>query len=489
VELIDKLYQIRNSVQFLYPELVIASAIIICILISLRRNANSNIPISLTILVSVVSTFLIATDATPPAKLFSDMLQKETFSSYLKLLVDISAILTCIISYHKNFLRTSPGEFCAALLTTTLGCHFLLMSTNLLSLFLSLETVSISSYILAGFASTKKSSEGSLKYFIFGSIASAIMLYGFSILYGMAGTLDIFSENFIANLLQGNSSLVFVAGVMALCGFLFKISAAPMHPWAPDVYESAPIPVVAFFSVAPKLAGMGILAKFIIAIHATGQSFADWQTIISIVAIITLTIGNFAALAQQNAMRMMAYSSIAQSGFMLVGIAAFIPQGLHFMLFYASIYMLMNFAVFTYLHAADEQGVSAITSFTGAGKSNFFAHILLLVALIALTGLPPTAGFSAKLFIFSALWESYQLTGKQILLWLLIFGLLNTVVSLFYYLKIPYFAFLKESKVAEKQNFKQSTNLLGLILVLLILVMFFAPGLLMGWINKVNFVF
>jgi NADH-quinone oxidoreductase subunit N len=362
------------------------------------------------------------------------------------------------------------------------------MSTHFLMVLLSLEKISLSSYVLAGYSFTKASSEGSLKYFLFGSVAAAVMLYGFSILYGLTGSLDFSSQQFVEQLIEKNSPLTLIAGLMVLAGFLYKISAAPMHPWAPDVYEAAPVPVIAFLSVAPKLAGLGVLLKFVLAMSLYGQSAYDWQMIVCAIAMLTITIGNFSALWQQNPKRMMAYSSIAQSGFLLIGIVAFLPQGIHFMLFYASIYLLMNFAVFIFLDFFEKKGITSIAQYNGAGKTFAWPSILLLIGLIALTGLPPTAGFTGKLFIFSALWQSYELTGKPLLMWLLIFGLLNTVVSLFYYMRIPYFAFLKSSEPAKTQNIITFENLLGLILVLLLLMLFFLPGLLMGWINKINFV-
>ncbi|MEX1239645.1 MAG: proton-conducting transporter membrane subunit, partial [Cyclobacteriaceae bacterium] len=279
-----------------------------------------------------------------------------------------------------------------------------------------------------------------------------------------------------------------IAGLMGLAGFLFKMAAAPMHAWAPDVYQAAPMPVIAFLSVGPKLAAIGILTKFVLAVHLFGQGEFDWQVIIAAIAILTITIGNFSALWQKNPKRMMAYSSIAQSGFLLVGLAAFLPQGLHFMLFYAAIYLLMNFSVFVYLSWFEKQGIATTDSFAGKGKGFIWASIGLTVGLIALTGIPPTSGFTAKLFIFSSLWESYEETRKSLLIWLLIFGLLNTVVSLFYYLRIPYAAFIKAGEPAVLQKKALLENLLGLILVVLLVTIFFMPGLLMSLINRITFV-
>lgn len=184
----------------------------------------------------------------------------------------------------------------------------------------------------------------------------------------------------------------------------------------------------------------------------------------------------------------MAYSSIAQSGFLLVGIAAFLPTGVNFMLFYASIFVLVNYLVFLYLQYFESQGINSLELFAGTGRQFAVPTVLLLIGLIALTGLPPTAGFTAKLFVFSSTWEAYQLSGKPVLLWLLVFGLINTVIALFYYLKIPFYAFVRKGSNGSKGTTQTFENVVGFGLVLLILLFFFRPDLLMRWINKINFV-
>lgn len=496
------LYDIQQSIELLKPELVLTAGMITVLISGLFKPAKHALPLTIACLTFLSTAILIMFESKESISFFGAMLHKTSFSDYLKIILNFSAFCTCVMARKRSQVRLYLSEFSALLIAIVWGGHFLLMSSNLLLLFLSMELVSISSYVLAGFAFNRQGSEGSLKFFLFGSVASAIMLYGFSILYGLTGTLNFTTENFVSGLLASDGSILLVAGAMSLTGLLFKISAAPMHAWAPDVYEAAPIPVIAFLSVVPKLAGLGILVKFLLMINVYGQSVNDWQIIISIVSMLTITVGNFAALSQKNPKRMMGYSSIAQSGFLLIGVAAFLPQGLHFMLFYSTVYAMMNFVVFIYLAYFEERGISMIAGFSGVGKQMAFPSILLLIGLIALTGLPPTSGFTGKLFLFSSLWQSYELSGKTILLWLMIFGLLNTVISLFYYLKIPYYAFMKGGSSSEsqypppngqsfskKENFITIENLLGIILVSLILALFFAPGLLMGWINKVNFVF
>lgn len=489
----EKLEVIQRSLPFFFPELILSAAIIFMLVLGMIfRGANhSSLFHFFSLLIFTVSFLLFVLNwemYQNPVKLFGDMLRSDGFSTYLKILIDTSGFLTVVMTWRNHLEKKHLSEYYALIFGVVLGAHLLVMSVNFIMVFLSLEMISIPSYILAGFLFTKKGAEGSLKYFLYGSVASAIMLYGFSILYGMAGTLDFSSAEFAHRLAERNTPLMFTSGIMVLAGFFYKMAAVPMHPWAPDIYEASPTPVVAFFSVVPKLAGLGILAKFLVAITIFGHLY-DWPVVVSIVAILSLAVGNFSALKQKNPKRMMAYSSIAQSGFLLIGLSTYLPQGVHFMLFYASIYMLANFLVFFCLHHFESFAITTMNDFAGVGRDLTWPSVLIFIGFITLTGLPPTAGFTAKLFIFSSLWEAYSQSGKIILLFLLIFGLLNTVVALFYYLRIPYFAFLKSGQSLPKQNNLTFENLFGLILVVLILILFFQPGLLMGWINKINFVF
>jgi NADH-quinone oxidoreductase subunit N len=491
---------LRENLTHLIPEFTLAGGVVLLILAgSFKKKIHAHFFPAFTAAVALATSVLVMTDGIHVITFFPGMLVIDGVASYLKILLNAGTLLTCVMALRNDTVQKNSAEFHALLLTIVLGGHFLLMSTNLLMTFISLELVSLCSYMLSGFAFNRRGSEGSLKYFLFGAVASAVMLYGFSILYGLTGSLQFTSEGFIQALFEKESRLVLLSGGLALTGFIFKVGAIPFHAWAPDVYEGAPIPVVAFISTVPKLAGLGALSKFILAMNVYGQSAIDWQVIICLVAIITITAGNVAALSQGNGKRMMAWSSIAQSGFLLVGLGAFSAEGMHFMLFYASTYLLMNFLVFIYLEIYEKRGITELAGFSAIGRNEPLPVAAITIGLLALTGLPPTAGFTGKLFLFTANWQAYETTHKPVLLVLLIVGLLNTVVSLFYYLKIPYYAFLKDSRaqatpksflpLSKPQNFTGIENLLGLILVLLVLVLFFIPGLLMGWINKVNFAF
>jgi NADH-quinone oxidoreductase subunit N len=491
-DLLTKLESIQRGVSLLLPELILSGGILLVTLIGLlNRNKNRDAAAWLTLSVFVLSmVHTMLHWPVTPISIFESMLRTDDFAAYFKLLFDIAGSITVLMSLRHEDIKTTPfnAEYFTFLMAAVLGAHLLAMSTNLLMVFLSMELLSISAYILAGYSADKKGAEGSLKYFLFGSVASAVMLYGFSILYGFTGTLDFTSGDFAEQIISNQTPLLLVAGLMSFAGFLYKIAAAPMHPWAPDVYEAAPMPVLAFLSTAPKLAGVAILAKFTLSLNIGESSPYDWQVILSVLAIVTITVGNFSALWQTNAKRMMAYSSIAQSGFLLIGLLCFTTQGIQFMLFYASVYLLMNFSVFICLQVFEKNGVTAIHLFTGWGKSQVLVSIILIIGFIGLAGIPPTAGFTSKLFLFTALWDAYEQTGKDTLLWLLVFGLLNTVVALFYYLKIPYYAFIKRSDIPVAPVKTQAENLLALLLVLAIVFLFIHPGLLMGWLNRINFV-
>jgi NADH-quinone oxidoreductase subunit N len=480
----DILDSIGTSLPYFAAELFLGLSILLLITIGLIKKENRVNHLAAFLLLAVTLGIEIEHLHANPETIFSGMFRSgNSFGDFFKCLFSVSGLFTIAMTWRSERIQPRLAEYYSLLFTIILGANMLVMSENLLILFLALELISISSYVLTGFSFDKKSAEGSLKYFLFGSVASAVMVYGISVLYGIFGTL-----NFTAFQLPSIDliQLFYLAGALTLTGLLFKIAGVPMHPWAPDVYEAAPMPVIAFFSVVPKIAGIAILLKFVLYCIPAG---INWQLIIAGIAILTLLVGNFSALWQKNVKRLMAYSSIAQSGFLLVSVACVSLQGAEALLFYSTVYVILTFLVFFFLQQFENRAFTTIASYEGAGKPFFWQSLFMLVAFVGLTGLPPTAGFTGKLFLFSALWESYAATGRQLLLWLLVFGLLNTVVSLFYYLRIPYYAFIRPSQQNIPANNLTFENLLGAILVLVILILFFSPQLLMGWINRSNFVF
>jgi NADH-quinone oxidoreductase subunit N len=486
---------ISESLWEFIPELILAVSILLLLGSGLIKNTSRLVAaIALVVLTSSFVTAVSLLGSHFEYRVFHGMARNVDWTQLFKLLFIIGGILTVLMSLNGGRTRYR-SEYFALIIAIVLGACLLSVSTNFIMAFISLEVISISSYVLAGFSFDKKGAEGSLKYFLFGSVASAVMLYGFSILYGLTGIMDFQSEEMINSLAVHHTPMFMIGAVMVFAGFLFKIVAVPMHPWSPDVYESASMPVIALFSVVPKLAGIAIFYKFVWMLSASnnvgannfqdaGPNALQWQVIVGVIAFLTITVGNFSALLQKNAKRMMAYSSIAQAGFLLIGVYATEVTSL---LFYSAVYLIMNYVVFLCLQYFERCGIDSIERFSGIGKITLLPSIILLVGLVSLVGLPPTGGFIAKLFIFSSLWKSYEAWGKIFSVVLLVFGLLNTVVSLFFYLKIPYYAFLKTGEPIQKQNILTFENLLALLLVLVLLALFFQPGLLMGWINRTIF--
>lgn len=417
--------------------------------------------------------------------LFGEMLILDSKAIFFKVITTFAVII--LFSHIYVSKRKYAGEFYPLIISLLIGLNLMAMSVNLLMIYLSIEIVSIASYILTAFNKTKKASEGGLKYILFGAASSAVMLYGMSLLYGMTGTLSIASPDFSRGIAQTDSIASTIAIVLTLSGFLFKISASPFHIWTPDIYQSAPTPIVAFFAVAPKMAAFLVIIRFYSAIPN------DLSLITSVIALASITFGNFSALWQNDAKRLLAYSTIAHTGFMLIGLVTISELGLKSVVFYLVVSMFTNFSAFLLIDfAANRSGQTltkntskfAIANFKGLGKLNPFYGILVVIVMISLAGLPPTAGFFAKLNVFSALWEAYQHSGKQVLLLLFIFGLLNTVVSLFFYLKIPFLMFFKESE--EEKNFTLTfeQSALAILLVFPILALFFKADWLMNIINQ-----
>ena len=383
--------------------------------------------------------------------LFGRMLLLDGQALFFKGLVTLAA---AVMVLHIRLTGYRPaGELYSLLLAMLLGLYLLTMATNLLSIYLAIELVSIPSYVLTGFTGDRRGAEGAIKYALFGAVSAAVMLYGMSLLYGLTATLNVTDPAFSRHLAQADSFAVGVALILMLAGLFFKISAVPFHLWNPDVYEAAPTPVVSFFSVAPKAAAFLVLMRFVVALPA------DWSVLLAGVSLLTLTVGNFSALWQGEAKRMLAYSSIAQSGFVLVGLATASDFGLQSATFYLATYLFATMGAFLLLdllampQAKTEDGAKKevdgsrynFARFHGLGLKRPVLGVAVVVVMMALVGFPLTAGFSAKLLIFSALWETYQTDGSTLLGVLLAFGLLNTAVSMVYYLRLPFVMFFRTS--------------------------------------------
>lgn len=354
--------------------------------------------------------------------------------------------------------RRGAGEFFALLLVITLGLNLMVMSSNLLMIYLSLELVSVISFVMAGFKlDNRHSSEGALKYVIFGGTASGVMLYGMSWLYGITQSLDLRHIAHAVTLATAHQGVVppviLLAVICMLAGFGYKISAAPFHMWTPDVYEGAPTSITAFLSVGPKAAGFALLVRFFSeALQATAQAngqLTPWALIGGLIAIATMFVGNLSALNQRSVKRMLAYSSIAHAGYMLLGFCVFSDAGVKAIVFYVIAYALMNLGAFLVVAAvAERHGDSDnIDSFYGLGSRAPGLAVAMAVFLFSLTGLPPFAGFIGKFYIFAALLKA----GGNWNWILAAVGVINSVISLFYYARVLRAMYL--TKAVDEQPF------------------------------------
>ena len=491
--LIRQLADISGDLIHLSPEIAIVATLLMLLAFDLIFKNKKEVglaAIGFTGLFATLAILVYSWTAEPEGEVvMNGFLRYDQLAIFLKILFVIGAISGLLIASQckkKSLFRS--GESMVILMGLVLGAFLMSAANNLLILYLSVETVSICSYLLTGLLKGKKRAEASLKYLLFGAVSSAVMLYGISWLYGFTGSLDFMNPAF-AEALAGIAPLPLgIAMVMFLGGLIFKLGAVPFHVWSPDVYEAAPTSIVAIFSALPKLAGLVLLFRVT---QALPPEIFDWQLVLGVVAIASMTFGNFSALWQRDVKRLMAYSSIAHAGFLLVGLLAYSESGKVAMLFYASIYLVMNAAAFLLIKLVERKtGSSHIDAYRGLGNRLPYLGVLFVIVMIALTGLPPTVGFNAKLYVFSAIWESGQALGKTVLFWVFLFGLLNTAVALFYYLKVPYFMFFKSAEAdGEVMKMTWSQKLWGTILVLPLLLWFFQSNWLMEALNNINFVF
>ncbi len=368
----------------------------------------------------------------------------DPFAVFFKMVFLASTALIIVVSmdYLARYKLPSSGEYYVLLLFATVGMMFMAASSDLIMIYVGLELTSISSYILAGYHKTDaRSNESVLKYFILGLIASGIMLYGFTFIYGFTGQTELGA---IANALRGESaSLAVIVGVMfAIAGFAFKVASVPFHQWVPDVYEGAPTPITAFLSVAPKAAAFAALARILFLAFPDFAGY--WKMIFILLAIASMFIGNLMAIPQKNIKRMLAYSSIAHAGYIMVAFAAANERAIAGLLIYIVAYVLMNIGAFVVVLAVAHQrgGGEELTDFNGLSKRSPFLALSMVVFLVALTGLPPTAGFWGKLWIFLA-------AVDKGLWWLALIGFLNSVISLYYYVNVIRHMYLFEPDTEE----------------------------------------
>ena len=428
-----------------YPEMVITGTLLLVVVADIALPVlRRSLTFALTVLgLAAAFALTLPLMAVQPGSMFYGMIALDPMAVFFKAFLVLASLLVVLAAPgSKEFSRSDLGEFYALLLGVTLGMMLLASSTDLLMFFLSLEMVSLGSYIMVGYLrNDRQSNEASLKYILFGAVSTGAMLYGITLLFGVTGTTKMVV---IRHVLAGaaasgeNSLILLVSTVLILAGLGFKIAAVPFHFWCPDVYTGAPTPVTAFLSVAPKAAGFAIFVRFFFTglsqagPQLTWSTFAsiNWMPIVMVLSIVTMTFGNIAALRQENMKRLMAYSSIAHAGYILMGVVVLTSEGLQAVLVYLVTYLFMNLGAFMIvIEIYNRTGSFELKDYRGFYRRSPFLSISMSIFLLSLMGIPPLAGFFGKFYVFAA-------AVNRDLAWFAVIGAINSVVAVYYYVRV-----------------------------------------------------
>ena len=431
---------------YLLPEIVIAigACLLLIAPVSGFRSGGTTAKWAMLVLLGITAaTIVLASNLVADidqTRGFAAMFALDAFSIFFKLL--FIATIAMVVLLSDDFLRRSRyagWEYYSLLAFALCGMMFMASGLHLASIYVGLELMSLSSYILAGyFKNEQKSTEAAMKYFVLGAVSSAILLYGISLVYGVTGTLNLVQIARTMSTLVTNDALMF--GIMLLgAGLCFKIAAVPFHVWTPDVYEGAPTPVTAFLSTASKAAAFAIFARiFYVAMH---HFRLDWQYVLGIIAALSMIVGNLAAITQDNVKRMIAYSSIGHAGYVLLGIIAVSEMGLYGVLVYSVVYVFATLGIWATVLMLErgEYAGEQVDDFNGLHRRAPFWAFAMVVFLLSLGGIPPTAGFIGKYFLF------YAAVGAGFG-WLAIIAVLMSAVSMFFYFRLVMAMYLREGR-------------------------------------------
>jgi len=481
---------IISDLIFIKPEIAIAATLVLIILVDLiSPKSKTALPYISLLGIAIAGVFVVQQFGTAEFAFktspSSGMFAADNFGSFFKIIILLASVFVIFFSISSSEIKSAHdrlGEYYTLMFGMILGMFFIASATDLILIYISIELLSLSSYVLAGFVkNTVRSSEASLKYIIYGGVSSGIMLFGISLIYGLTGTTNLYEINSIIQIQSFPHITFLIATLFIMVGLGFKISAAPFHFWTPDVYEGAPLPITAYLSVASKAAGFVVLIRFIKitfidTVDANGNwellDIIDWKSIIILLSILTMTLGNFAALWQDNLKRMLAYSTIAHAGYMLLGLAVMSDAGIMAIMVYFIVYALMNLGAFlVVMLVANKIGSEEIDDYKGLGKSMPFLGIMLAIFLVSLIGIPPTADFIAKLLLFIALVDANLIA-------LAIIALLNSVVSLYYYIRVLknlYLVKVEEEKPEIPVSFANGVLLIVLVAPILFFGIYFTP--------------
>lgn len=435
----------------LMPELLMVSAALVLVVIDLfikKKEVLAYIGIAAAL---VVGYSLLAAEGLA----FDGMFISDGYSAFFKLIFLVNLLLSILISVKYIAVeRVNFGEYYSLILFATLGMMIMASAGDLIVLYLGLELMALSTYVLAGFIRySPKSNEAAIKYFLLGAFASALLLFGISLTYGLTGTTDIrqIAAYIQENGLTANPALM-MSVLLLIAAFGFKIAAAPFHMWAPDVYEGAPTSITAFMSVGPKAAGFAALGRVFLIAFASLK--VEWSQVLIPVAVLTMALGNVIALSQTNIKRMLAYSSIAHAGYALLGVIAGGPGGVASMMNYLFIYAFMNIGAFSVVILLRREGFNGdfIHDYEGLSKTHPLPAALMLVFMFSLTGIPPTAGFMGKFYLFmEAIKAGYT--------WLVVVAVVFSAISAYFYLRIVMFMYMREPQTEVRLNPSFGINL------------------------------
>ena len=465
-----------TNLNILIPEIFLSLSTFSILMIGVFLKKSFNIIFNLSSLIIIVTIAIIISSPNSEEKIFLESFTRDAFSNYFKVLILLSSLF--VLNSSKNFIvenKLDKFEYPIIILLSILGMFFMVSSNDLILFYLGLELQSLSLYILASIdRDNLRSTESGIKYFVLSALSSGLLLYGCSLLYGFTG-----STNFdlIASQLNKENTGAVFAMVFILVGLAFKVSAVPFHMWTPDVYEGAPTSITSYFAVVPKVAGLALLIKFMFIPFS--NILLEWQTIIIFISIASMILGAVAAMVQKNFKRLLAYSSIGHIGYALAGVATGAVSGYESAIVYISIYVIMNIGAFSclYLLKKDGQYRENISDLSGISKKHPLLAISFLIILFSLAGVPPLGGFFAKFYVFVAVLEREMYT-------LAIIGLLTTVMSAFYYLKIIKTIYFDDSIIAFEQT-KNRTAQISIFASCTILITFFLyPSILNNLVNS-----
>ena len=453
-----------NNLNILLPEMFLTLSIFSILMIGVFIKESFNLIFNLSSAIILFAIAIILNSSNETEKIFLDSFTRDSFSNFFKILILIASLF--VLNTSKVFIidnKIGKFEYPIIILLSILGMFFMVSSNDIILFYLGLELQSLSLYILASIdRDNLRSSESGIKYFVLSALSSGLLLYGCSLLYGFTGStnFDLIADQ----LIKDNTGAVF-AMVFVLVGLAFKVSAVPFHMWTPDVYEGAPTSITSYFAVVPKVAGLAVLIKFMFIPFS--NILSEWQLIIIFISIASMILGAVAAIVQKNIKRLLAYSSIGHVGYALAGIATGVISGYESSIIYISIYVVMNIGAFSCLYLLKKDGEyrENISDLSGLSKKQPLLAISFLVILFSLAGIPPLAGFFAKFYVFTAVIEQKMYA-------LAIIGLLTTVISAFYYLRIIKIIYFDDSAISF-DPVKNSVAKLAVLISCAILITFF----------------